>query len=145
LSSLVQGTQTTETLSLPVDSTFVLQPDTTTTVNLTLTGQLFATSTFATPLPGDYNQNGVVDAADYVVWRKQSGSDTSLPNDDTSGVGPDDFTRWRAHFGQTLSGNGSGSNLLARSAVPEPCSIVLLIAALVAGACCRRARPADFH
>jgi hypothetical protein len=145
LSSLVQGTQTTETLSLPVDSTFVLQPDTMTTVNLTLTGQLVATSTFATPLPGDYNQNGVVDAADYVVWRKQSGSDTSLPNDDTPGVGSDDFTRWRAHFGQANSGSGSGSNLLAGSAVPEPCSIVLLIAALIAVPCYRRARPTHLH
>src|SRR5690348_2630851 len=48
LSSLIQGTQTTETLTLPVSSTFVLQPDTSTTVNLTLTGQLVATSTFAT-------------------------------------------------------------------------------------------------
>src|SRR5262249_31325176 len=25
-------------------------------------------------LPGDYNQNGVVDAADYVMWRKAPGS-----------------------------------------------------------------------
>jgi hypothetical protein len=131
LSSLVQGTQTTETLALPVNSTFVLQPDTTTTVNLTLTGQLVATSTFATPLPGDYNQNGVVDAADYIVWRKRSGSGTSLPNDDTPGVGPDDFTRWRAHFGQTVSGNGSGSNLLAGINVPEPSCLGLLVGALI--------------
>jgi hypothetical protein len=137
LSSLVQGTQTTETLSLPVDSTFVLQPDTTTTVNLTLTGQLVATSTLATPLPGDYNQNGVVDAADYVVWRKQSGSDTSLPNDDTPGVGEDDFTRWRAHFGQTLS--GSGSDFLAGTNIPEPsCLGILAVALILSGVGCRR-------
>jgi hypothetical protein len=133
LSSLAQGTQTTETLSLPVNSTFVLQPDATTTINLTLTGQLVATSTFATPLPGDYNQNGVVDAADYVVWRKNSGSGTSLPNDDTPGVGLDDFTRWRAHFGQTVSGNGSGSNLRAGSAVPESSSLGLFVLAIIVG------------
>ena len=139
LSSLVQGTQTTETLTLPVNSTFVLQPDATTTINLTLTGQLVATSTFATPLLGDYNQNGVVDAADYVVWRKNSGSGTSLPNDDTPGVGPDDFTRWRTHFGQTGSGSGVGSGLLAGSSVPEPsCLGLLVIAVILSGVRCRR-------
>jgi hypothetical protein len=138
LSSLVQGTQTTETLALPVNSTFVLQPDATTTVNLTLTGQLVATSTFATPLPGDYNQNGVVDAADYVVWRKTLGSAQSLPNDDTPGVGPDDYTRWRQNFGRLIE-QGSGSNSVGQN-VPEPCSFGLAGAALVAGCVCRRRR-----
>jgi hypothetical protein len=67
------------------------------------------------PLPpaffGDYNQNGVVDAADYVVWRKTLGS--MVPNfsgADGSGngeVGPDDYGVWTAHFGETL-GAGSG-------------------------------------
>ena len=52
-------------------------------------------SVAATGLPGDYNQDGTVDAADYVVWRKNLGSSTSLANDDTPGVGPDDYTRWR--------------------------------------------------
>jgi hypothetical protein len=138
LSSLVQGTQTTETLTLPVSSTFVLQPDTSTTINLTLTGQLVATSTFATPLPGDYNQNGVVDAADYDIWRKSSGSAQSLPNDDTAGVGPDDYTRWRAHFGQTGSGSGVGSGLVSGSSVPEPSSLGLLAVTLIlSGVRCR--------
>ena len=139
LSSLIAGTQTTETLTFPVNSTFVLQPDATTTINLTLTGQLVATSTFATQLTGDYNQNGIVDAADYVVWRKHSGGGTSLPNDDTPSVGEDDFARWRANFGQTLSGNGAGSGLLAGSTVPEPsCVGMLVMAVVLSGAGCRR-------
>jgi hypothetical protein len=139
LSSLIQGTQTTETLTLPVSSTFVLQPDASTTINLTLTGELVATSTFATPLLGDYNQNGIVDAADYVVWRKKSGSGTSLPNDDTPGVGPDDYTRWRTHFGQAGSGSGAGSGLLADRSVPEPSSLgLLIISVLLSGVRCRR-------
>jgi hypothetical protein len=50
---------------------------------------------------GDYNENGTVDAADYVLWRDRDGSDESLPNDDTPGVGPDDYARWRANFGST--------------------------------------------
>jgi hypothetical protein len=67
-------------------------------------------------LPGDYNTDGVVDAADYTVWRDSLESATALPNDDTPGVGADDFTRWRANFGNVL---GSGGGALA-VAVPEP-------------------------
>ncbi|HEX5471535.1 MAG TPA: hypothetical protein VFW73_06595 [Lacipirellulaceae bacterium] len=131
LSSLVQGAQTTETLTLPVDSTFVLQPDSSTTINLTLTGQLVASSTFATPLAGDYNNNGVVDAGDYVLWRKKFGSGTSLPNDDTAGVGLDDYARWRSHFGDSLSASGSGGDVVAGSAVPEAPTFALCSGALV--------------
>ena len=46
----------------------------------------------------DYNNNGVVDAADYVLWRKGG----PLQNDATpADVGPDDYTYWRARFGGT--------------------------------------------
>ena len=34
---------------------------------------------------GDYNDNGVVDAADYVVWRN-AGAAATLPNDPTPGT-----------------------------------------------------------
>ena len=37
-------------------------------------------------LPGDYNQNGVVDAADYVLWRKNNNTAITLPNDSTPGT-----------------------------------------------------------
>ncbi len=40
---------------------------------------------------GDYNGNGTVDAADYTIWRNNLGSLASLPNDETSGVGLDDY------------------------------------------------------
>jgi hypothetical protein len=141
LSSTNQSGQTTEKLNIPISATFVLMPNTTTTVNLTLTGQLVATSTFAAGLPGDYNQDGVVDAADYVLWRSQLGSGTSLPNDDTAGVGNDDYTRWRAHFGQT-GGSGAGINASNRAVVPEPCVPALLLIAAAALCNGRRNRPA---
>jgi hypothetical protein len=124
LSSTSQSGQITETLNIPINATFVLMPDATTTVNLTMTGQLIATSTFAPGIPGDYNQNGVVDAADYVLWRDQLGSSAALPNDDTTGVGNDDYTRWRSNFGQSGSGGGAA---LSASAVPEPATIMLLL------------------
>ena len=54
------------------------------------------TTLVLTTMPGDYNADGKVDAADYVVWRKKLGSGTSLGNgDDTPGVGYDDYARWR--------------------------------------------------
>ena len=75
-------------------------------------------------LPGDYNGNGVVDAADYVVWRKMLGS--SVPNysgADGSGNGvvdQEDQTVWRAHFGETLPAVGAGSLVAAAPAItPE--------------------------
>ena len=72
---------------------------------------------------GDYNQNGVIDGADYTVWRDAlEASSTTLPNDLTPGtVDESDFEYWRDHFGDTL-GSGSGQGL---AGVPEPASISL--------------------
>jgi fibronectin-binding autotransporter adhesin len=78
---------------------------------------------------GDYNQNGTVDAADYVVWRNSVGAGT-LPNE--GGISPgvvdaDDYNFWRSRFGAT-SGSGAGS---MAQGVPEPTSALLLIVALL--------------
>ncbi len=55
-------------------------------------------------LAGDYNANGVVDAADYVVWRKYLNQSALLPGDVTPGsVTQSDYSVWRAHFGQTYT------------------------------------------
>jgi hypothetical protein len=92
-------------------------------------------------LPGDFNGNGVVDAADYVVWRKtqgQTGIGLAADSDFNRQVDLFDFLVWRTHFGQAVPGSGAGAGELA--AVPEPGAFaltVLAIAALVA-ALCRR-------
>jgi hypothetical protein len=86
-------------------------------------------------LPGDYNADDVVDAADYTLWRDNLSSGVSLPNDDTAGVGPDDYTRWKLYFGQT-TGTGAGGNV--NVAVPEPAAIVLFLVAAFATRCPRR-------
>jgi hypothetical protein len=50
---------------------------------------------------GDFNQNGLVDAADYTKWRDNLGSTTALPNDPNgTPVGAAAYDTWKAHFGQ---------------------------------------------
>jgi lysozyme len=78
-------------------------------------------------VPGDYNHNGVVDMADYVVWRDTAGSIVNLAADGNNNqvVDAGDYTFWRSHFGQTAgSGSGSGADL-SQSPVPEPCTAIL--------------------
>jgi formylglycine-generating enzyme len=88
-------------------------------------GFRLATIAAAAGIAGDYNNNGVVDAADYVLYRKFLGQSVTLPNDSTPGsVTTADYDVWRAHFGQS-AGAGSGSVGLGESAVPEPSAILL--------------------
>lgn len=92
----------------------------------------------ASSLPGDYNNNGTVDAADYVLWRDGG----PLANEvDTPGVvNAADYAAWRARFGNT-SGSGTGSGATgsaSASAVPEPASIVVLTVATACTFCARR-------
>jgi serralysin len=75
-------------------------------------------------LPGDYNLNGVVDAGDYVEWRK--GLSTTYVQSD--------YNVWRSHFGQT---GGSGSGVSTNVTVPEPTSAMVLLVGLLA-ICSRR-------
>src|SRR3954451_12200251 len=64
-------------------------------------------------LAGDYNNDGKVDSADYVAWRKNPG-----------GFPANAYATWRSNFGQTAV-SGSGAN--ASAAVPEPATIMLFI------------------
>lgn len=89
-------------------------------------------------LPGDYNENKKVDAADYTFWRDRLGSATSLPNDSTAGVGDDDYTRWKTNFGMSIPGAGGGS--LSASAVPEPATWLLAIVMMFGSFVLRRVR-----
>jgi hypothetical protein len=86
-------------------------------------------------VPGDYNNNGTVDAADYVLWRNGGPLENEVATPGTAT--PEDYTQWRARFGNTA---GSGSiNLLAAAPVPEPATSGLgMIAVLVAAVIRRR-------
>jgi hypothetical protein len=78
---------------------------------------------------GDYNSDGIVDGADYVVWRKAKAQGlTTLPfrGYNISGpVGYDDYMYWREEFGESY---GSGA-ALGESAVPEPSTVLVSMAA----------------
>jgi hypothetical protein len=73
------------------------------------------------PLPGDFNQDGRDDAADYVVWRNGLGT-TYTQND---------YDVWRANFGLTAAAAGT-SSYASLPSVPEPASALLLLSALTA-------------
>lgn len=90
---------------------------------------LLQVSTFVAPgLAGDYNDNGTVDAADYVTWRKNNGTGNALPNDNDLGtpVSSAHYDLWVTNFGST-SGGGSGGEL---AAIPEPSAAMLAVFAL---------------
>ena len=85
-------------------------------------------------LAGDFNNNGTVDAADYALWRDNSGN-ASLPNDNGLTTQSDRYNLWRSNFGKMSAGSGS-----ALAAVPEPATAVLALTLLAAVGGRRRMR-----
>jgi hypothetical protein len=86
--------------------------------------------TVTSGMPGDFNNDAVVDAADYVAWRHASPSD-SLPNDMSQGaIDESDYVDWKANVGHS-SATGATQSASA-TAVPEPATLVLLAMAAVA-------------
>jgi hypothetical protein len=59
-------------------------------------------------LPGDFNKDGKVDVADFVMWQKDNSVGT--------------YDVWKTNFGSSLPGAGGGG------AVPEPGTFALLVA-----------------
>jgi hypothetical protein len=82
---------------------------------------------FLVVLAGDYNADGVVDAADYVTWRNMDGQSvtpgTAADGDRNGLVDASDYAVWRNHFGQAVGGMGSA----LAAAVPEVGTLSLLI------------------
>jgi autotransporter-associated beta strand protein len=82
-------------------------------------------------IAGDYNASGIVDAADYVVWRRAvgtSGAGLAADGNGDFNVDQHDYALWRMNFGASLSAESA-----RLATVPEPSSRFLLLAALAAG------------
>jgi hypothetical protein len=78
--------------------------------------------------PGDYNRDKVVDSADYVVWRRslgETGAGLAADGDWSGAVDAGDFDVWRSNIGNSAV-VAAGS-----AAVPEPSTIVLIVAGLL--------------
>lgn len=106
-------------------------------------GFMFAYIDFDNPviapgLAGDYNGDGLVDAADFTVWRDSLGGDASslAPGSrDPSLAGVisvDDYLWWKQSFTPSVAGSA------AAAAAPEPGSVVGVLAALSLAALRRR-------
>ena len=74
---------------------------------------------------GDYNADGLVDAADYTLWRDTVGSTDDLRADGNGNfvIDEGDFDVWKSLFGTSYAGSGS------LAAVPEPTSAGLVVIA----------------
>ncbi|MFO0788389.1 MAG: peptidylprolyl isomerase [Pirellulales bacterium] len=104
-----------------------------------------ATAYTLTVAAGDYNRDGVVNAADYSVWRESRNTSVtpgSGADGDKNGLVNDaDLAIWRANFGNVrgTTAAGSGSSLGANVA-PEPASAATLLWAAAGFAARRRRR-----
>jgi hypothetical protein len=90
-------------------------------------------------LPGDYNGDNIVNAADYTVWRNtrgQTGTGLAADGNHNNAIDIGDFTIWKTNFGQVGSGSGSSE----AASVPEPCGIALVLIALLLVSGLRRSR-----
>ena len=104
---------------------------------VTLTGAVSYVGVAPGGVIGDYNQNNVVDAADYTVWRNHLGQTFNLPNRDLANGGPistADYTSWKTRFGNTSGAGG----LSASTGVPEPSAALLLLMGMFGLAARRR-------
>ncbi|HEX5472148.1 MAG TPA: choice-of-anchor Q domain-containing protein [Lacipirellulaceae bacterium] len=70
-------------------------------------------------LPGDYNGTGIVNAADYVIWRKTVGAQVSqysgADGNGSSIIDSGDYDVWRSHFGVSTSGTSANVSAIDAS------------------------------
>lgn len=87
-------------------------------------------------LGGDFDADGDVDGADFLLWQRTLGTTASPPGSGADGdgngtVGAGDLAVWKAAF-------GAGGGAAAGRVVPEPCGAAICLASLAAGVTRRR-------
>ncbi len=84
---------------------------------------------FPPKLPGDYNDDDIVDAGDYTVWRDSLNMAIALPNEAASPNIVDfaDYGVWRSHFGQSAGGEVN----VVVPGVPEPSTFACLMSGMI--------------
>jgi hypothetical protein len=91
-------------------------------------------------IAGDYDGDGDVDGADYLVWKNKYGTADNRADGNKDGtVNVADYTVWRNNLGNTaqaMGGNGAGNET-----VPEPASAALLLPIFALFAAGRAFRP----
>jgi hypothetical protein len=91
---------------------------------------------FLVHVPGDYNDNGVVDAADYVLWSNtvgDMGEGLAADSDNDNVIGEDDYQAWRANFGSDRHDQLEHTHehgVASLASVPEPASIAFVFVAM---------------
>jgi hypothetical protein len=82
-------------------------------------------------LIGDYNDDGVVDAADYTVWRNTLGSTTDLraDGDNSTEVDSADYAVWKSHYGNSAETESFAG--VQAAGVPEPGSLQILAVSMM--------------
>ena len=83
-------------------------------------------------LGGDYNGDGMVNAADYTVWRDTlgaTGTGLAADGDGSGTIDQGDYDIWKDNFGAIIGG-GSGSASAPLASVPEPATLPMLVSFL---------------
>jgi glycoprotein endo-alpha-1,2-mannosidase len=84
---------------------------------------------------GDYNRNGAVDAADYVLWRnsiRKTGFGLAADGDRNRVVDSADYSFWKTRFGLAADAASAAFTGLAYGTVPEPAPGALLMVGILA-------------
>lgn len=100
-------------------------------------GEIYRIATNAV-IAGDYNADGFVDDADYLVWSGNlgatAGAGLAADGNDDNVVDAADFTIWRDNLGNSVHALGAGGGSIS---VPEPSTAFLAFLALIPAVCRR--------
>jgi hypothetical protein len=89
------------------------------------TGNVTINFTISSGMPGDFNNDGSIDTADYLVWRKslgQTGAGLAADGNADHRIDDEDYAMWRTHYGDAIDDGTPAS-----STVPEPLAAAIVL------------------